>query len=233
VLLLQPVMFLGFSLTDPDLTALMRQANALVMEGARHFALIGLRDKREIANRFSERARLRRKFGVNAIFFRPGARYENLEKIIQYLVQASTQKEKEPESKKMPEKVTEEDCWSHNSKWPSDPLKGRFGGLAESEKWQCKVRIERDIEDPSWFHVNVKVLARHGSRAKLNGRVDFFVHPTFPQYRYYAFSNRGVAQYTFYCRGSFTLGVQVHQDKSFLEVDLAEIDGAPLDFQFS
>ena len=233
VLLLQPVLFLGFSLTDPDLMALLRQANALCLEGARHYALIGLGKRSEIASRYAERARLRRKFGVNAIFFRPGDKYENLEKIVSYLVEAAKQVSAPAKVESPPERVTEQYCWSRDPINPSDPLKGRFGGRAETHQWQSRVRIKRDIEMPRWFHVNVQISARPGSRARLSGRVDFFVHPTFPQYRYWAFESKGVAQYTFYCLGSFTLGVQIHKDKSFLEIDLAEIDGAPLDFQFN
>jgi hypothetical protein len=108
------------------------------------------------------------------------------------------------------------------------------GGASERGNWKVRARIGRDPQNPRWFRVRVEVSARPTSRAKLRGRVDFFVHPTFPRYRYYSFVNSaGVASYTFYCVGSFTLGVQVHCDKTFLELDLAEVDAAPLDFQFN
>jgi hypothetical protein len=233
ILLLHPVVFMGFSLTDPDLMALLRQVNTLCFEGVRHYALIGLRTPTEIAGRSAERARLRRKFGVAAIFFKPGENYRGLEHVLTFLSQANKWSDEAP-PEAPPAKITEAYCHRPNENYRDDPLKGRFGGASERGNWKVQARIGRDPGNARWFRVRVEVSARPGSRARLRGRVDYFVHPTFPQYRYYSFTNRnGVASYTFYCIGGFTLGVQVHQDNTFLELDLSEIDAAPLDFQFT
>jgi hypothetical protein len=70
---MQRLVLFGFSLRDPDLSAIMRQvAAALGYDRARHFAFVGLKagdgetpgEDREI-----ERRRFRQKYGVDAIFY--------------------------------------------------------------------------------------------------------------------------------------------------------------------
>ena len=229
ILLLYPVLFIGFSLSDPDLMSMLRQANTLAFEGTRHFALIGLTSKEEIAGREVERARFKRKFGISPVFFRPGRGYRGLEAILRYLDQRPSRK---VTPKKLPAKISEDYCWAENRRWPDDPIKGRFGGNPERGAWQLRATVTRNEDDPEWFYVRVEVTARPGSRARLTGRVDFFVHPTFPHYRYYSTARKGRAAWTFYTYGAFTLGAQVHQDKTLLELDLSGLDRAPPDFLF-
>lgn len=236
IFLFHPVLFVGFSLTDPDLMALLRQANTLSFQSARHYALIGLSSKREKDARYVERARLRRKYGVNAIFFSPGPGYRGLDTLLKFLSLAPQwpkERDLEESRNKIPDKIDEEYCYRHNEHYPDDPLKQRFGGSPERGDWRVRAYVERDLQQPHWFRVRAEVSARPGRRAQLRGRVDFFVHPSFPQYRYWTRASKGVAKYTFYCFGSFTLGVQLHQHKAYLELDLAEVDGVPLDFQFN
>ncbi len=70
---MQRLVLFGFSLRDPDLSAIMRQvAGALGYDRARHYAFVGLKagdgetpgEDREI-----ERRRFRQKYGVDAIFY--------------------------------------------------------------------------------------------------------------------------------------------------------------------
>lgn len=64
---LQKMVFFGFSLTDPDLMAIMRQVNVAVgFTEPRHVALVGLdgTEDREI-----HRGRLIKKFGINPVFY--------------------------------------------------------------------------------------------------------------------------------------------------------------------
>ncbi|HTE45275.1 MAG TPA: SIR2 family protein [Gemmatimonadaceae bacterium] len=64
---LQKMVFFGFSLTDPDLMAILRQVNVAVgFTEPRHVALVGLdgTEDREI-----HRGRLIKKFGINPVFY--------------------------------------------------------------------------------------------------------------------------------------------------------------------
>jgi hypothetical protein len=99
------------------------------LEGVRHYAFIGLRTPEQIAGRFAERARLRRKYGVAAIFFAPGKNYEGLTKLLACL--KHSEHWPEPQPPRLPRKVTAAACYQENKQFPSDPLKGRFG-------WRCK-----------------------------------------------------------------------------------------------
>lgn len=233
ILLLHPIVFLGFSLSDPDLMALLRQANTLGFPGARHFALIGLSSQKEQAARFLERARLRRKFGVAAIFFRPGAKYDGLRALLQHICDVARE-ERQPEAPETPpRRITESYVWAPNRLYPDDRVKGRFGGSPERGNWRLSAIVKRDAEDPYWFNVKLSVGRRPGYRRRLRGQVDFFMHDSFQQFRYWSRAKNGVATFEFGTYGSFTLGALVHQDKTHLELDLAEIDGAPLDFQMT
>ena len=68
ILITQPVVFIGFSVNDPDLNYIMREVNARLGTGSpQHFALVGyeVEDQRELfGNRF------RGKFGIEPVFYR-------------------------------------------------------------------------------------------------------------------------------------------------------------------
>ncbi|HKH92303.1 MAG TPA: SIR2 family protein [Gemmatimonadaceae bacterium] len=64
---LRRVVFFGFSLDDPDLSAILRQVTgSLGYSQARHFAILGIEKGQ---NRQVMRERLQRKFGIDAIFY--------------------------------------------------------------------------------------------------------------------------------------------------------------------
>lgn len=228
ILLMHPVLFLGFSLSDPDLMALLRQANMLGFRGSRHFALVSSDDSPAVRN--IERANLRAKFGIAPIFFRAGRNYSGLRVVLEHLCRPL--QERAPASIEMPPaKITENYVCKHNPRFPDDPLRGRFGGCAEKNGWHLSASIERDSEDPYYFNVTATVRPANGVRKRVRGAVHFYMHPTFSSYVYRVTAYRGMAKLSFWCYGSFTMGAKVFIDGTLLELDLAEIEGAPLDFQ--
>lgn len=81
---MQRVVFVGFSLDDPDLVAILRQVTgALGYEEARHFAFLGVKPG---APRETDRKRLRNKFGVEAIFYDSSDGHRMLERLMRALV---------------------------------------------------------------------------------------------------------------------------------------------------
>jgi hypothetical protein len=233
ILLLYPIVFLGFSLTDPDFMAIMRQANALGFSGARHFALMGLSTPEDEKASFLNRARLRRKFGIAAIFYRAGTRHEGLPHILSHLQESLASDPTPRQIVPPPPKITRKYAHSRNREHPDDPLKGRFGGFPEANDWRYSAEVERRKDDPYWFDLKLKVTPRPGSRKRLRGQVTFWVHPTFTSSHYTSRVFRNEASCKLETTGSFTAGAVVHLDGSKLELDLAEIDGVPLDFQLA
>jgi hypothetical protein len=175
------------------------------------------------------RASLGGKYGIAPIFFKPGAQYRGLRLLLEHL--AKPPKVAKSPAQLPPAKIDEKYCWAKNPHYPDDPIKGRFGGLSQRSGWQISATIRRHSDDPYWFRVEVVVAAAPGSSKRLRGRVDFFVHDTFKQYRFWSFTHKKRAKCTFNVYGAFTIGALVHKDKVPLELDLAEVDGAPLDFQ--
>ncbi|HEX2780835.1 MAG TPA: SIR2 family protein, partial [Gemmatimonadaceae bacterium] len=79
------IVFFGFSLTDPDLLAILRQvAGALGYGEPRHFAFVPI-DKGK--DREVDRKRLARKFGISAIFYDRANRHERLKELMRVLVE--------------------------------------------------------------------------------------------------------------------------------------------------
>lgn len=63
----QRLVFVGFSLSDPELSALLREVHVALGPGEpRHFALLALREEEEDT---LERRRLRQKYGIDPIFY--------------------------------------------------------------------------------------------------------------------------------------------------------------------
>jgi hypothetical protein len=233
ILLLYPVVFLGFSLQDPDFMAIMRQANALGFSGARHFSLMGISTPEDERAAFLNRARLRRKFGIAAIFYRAGSRHEGLQHVLSHLKTALDTPPAIATAQPPPEKITIKYAHARNPTYPDDPLKGRFGGASEANNWRYSAEVQRCKDDPYWFHLNLKVAPQPGSRRRLRGQVSFWVHPTFTSAHFNSRVFRNQATCSLMTTGCFTAGAVVHQDNTKLELDLAEIDGVPLDFLLS
>jgi hypothetical protein len=230
VLLLHPVVFVGFSLSDPDFMAILRQVNALGVRAYRHFALVGLPNSSTKQERLLQRSRLRTKYGVSAVFFRRGTRYKGLEQLLRRISRRRTHKSLALTR----EKLHQGTVWSPNPVFPDDLLKERFGGRPDRDGWQLSATISRRRNEPDWFNVRLRVAPSPGRSQKLSGRVDFFVHNTFPRYRYWANVNTKAneASFTIWTYGAFTVGALIHDTGTLLELDLAEVEGAPLDFQF-
>lgn len=202
----QRMVFFGFSLEDPAFDEILRVARRTLGSGKpRHFAILPIEPA---ASEKTIRRRLNRKYDIEPIFFEK-ERYEKFEAIIQKL-----RKGQEAE----PEEIDQD-----------DPNKGQFGGKAERKGWKLSAKIEALPDDPDWFAVHLKMKSK--KRALQKG-VTFYLHPTFtPQMERVKPDAKGMARYEILAWGAFTVGAEIQDDGTRLELDLATVRSAPLKFK--
>lgn len=114
---------------------------------------------------------------------------------------------------------------------PDDPWKGVFGGKAQVAGRRLSAEIESLADEPDYFLVTLTVESTPGAPA-LGKYVQFFLHDTFG-------NDRPVVQVSPDHRaylhlkvwGAFTVGVIADGGSTMLELDLAEVEGAPREFR--
>lgn len=104
-----------------------------------------------------------------------------------------------------------------------DPNKGRFGGMAEANGWVLEVvdnRVRR-MENSEWFQFELRVRRTEGGRL-MQGFVEFHLHDTFPEpvKRVRVIDDEALLPVISY--GSFTVGAVLPDDRTRLELDLAD-----------
>jgi hypothetical protein len=106
---------------------------------------------------------------------------------------------------------------------PDDPWKGVFGGEAQNRQgtrklWATVVEIP---DRKGWFQITLYVDSI-GAAAPLEGTVQFFLHPSFPNDRPKLLASSGRAIYKVPPSwGAFTVGVLADDGNTELELDLA------------
>lgn len=111
----------------------------------------------------------------------------------------------------------------------NDPQKGRWGGKPEANGWQLSGAVKPSALDSAMYVVELTVKSTMANRS-LRGGVSFFVHDTFPQERYDVRPHQGNARLELRAWGAFTVGAWIEEDATELELDLAELEGAPQRF---
>lgn len=224
---IERVVFVGFSLNDPDLMTLLREVNAtLQAKEPRHFAIMGLDHP---VSEPLERNRLRNRYGVEPVFYDNRERnHEGLLEVLAYLAKygagPATAIEATPRQETLPtrERPSEFD--------PDDPQKGKWGGKAKANGREVTATV-RELE-PGWFEATIKVRSTQ-TRRPLTGDVMFFLHPTLIPPVRSATASRGVATIKVESYGAYTLGVEAESGKTRLELDLATLEQAPMLFRLN
>ena len=112
-----------------------------------------------------------------------------------------------------------------------DPCKGKFGGSREDENFKITVDPIPDSTIKGWYNLTYKVFAKDPSKMKLEGQVRFHLHPTFkPDVETVDVVN-GVAKLNRVAWGAFTIGVEILNTGSTLELDLGDEHDLPDDFK--
>jgi hypothetical protein len=225
----QHIVFVGFSLADPEITYLLRGVNAALGPGAeRHYILLGLKPEEDAA---LTRSRLRGKFGVEPVFYavsEDGRDHSALAALLEAVCRAAAGEGEEAweSATRAAAAVRETDSAAD----PEDPHKGRFGGLAERDGWTLSARVT-GTKNPRWFKITAAV--RAGSAVGDPGpAVEFHLHPTFRNDVDRRPVSRRRATWTGWAYGAFTMGVRVGPSlETRLELDLAQLSTAPTRFR--
>jgi len=225
IFLTHPVVFVGFSMNDPDLGNIMREVTArLRTTPPCHFALMGYRNETE---RDAIRARMVGKFGVSPIFYShasshpSGDEHCNLVHLLDAL--AGNEQPREPSAMKPSKALPEFD--------PEDPHKGRFGETSERNGRRLSV-ASFEINDDETLDITLRVDASaDAANRPLAGPVSFHLHPTFPRQVVTHRAKKGVADCVIEAYGAFTIGVEVIDEKLKLELDLATQPELPMWFR--
>ena len=234
---MQRIVIFGFSLSDPDLMAILRQVTgALGFQSPRHFAFIGMHagEEREI-----DRRRLRTKFGIEAIFYDKANKHEQLRLLMNELLRRAgrdvpIEQMASSSTGGAAAGVTLEipggPALDHTGAFavepaplpcPEDPHKGQFGGKAEHNGRRLTAEVREIAGDPDWFTVTVSAAATDPGRP-LAGSVTFYLHPTFqPAVVTEAVDPGGTARVDLISYGAFTIGAVTDDGRTRLELDLA------------
>lgn len=233
----QQVVFIGFSLGDPELTALLREVRASMGPGpVRHFALLALREDESDT---LERRRLKEKFGVEPIFYPHTEDHSHLGTLLRALQEGREDvgdlwTEPTPEARphepavhrgaksapSLPPALTEN---------PEDPQKGHWGGQPEHQHRKLSARVSA-LDDGS-FLVQLQVTSTDPERHPLTGAVRFHLHDTFPVPSIEQPVARDMATIEMRVHGAFTVGAEADNGATRLELDLATLEDAPQEFR--
>lgn len=115
---------------------------------------------------------------------------------------------------------------------PDDPWKGRFGGSPENkdEARKLSATVEQLKNRPDYYAVVLEVNSTNPEKP-LRNTVRFYLHPTFPNPIQSVTPVNGKAVLTLAAWGAFTVGVSTDDNSCLLELNLAAIENAPLEFR--
>jgi hypothetical protein len=242
VFAMQRVVFFGFSMDDPDLSAILRSVNATTgHEEPRHYAIMSIDPARE--DRHVYRRRFLQKFGVLPVFFEktPDAGYEGLATIVRELAIAVDAMRSEQGVMTKPltvEAPTDDDAPIERGPVDhEDPHKNQFGGRATRRGRQVLAQVETLKQQ--WYGVRLEVCALPGhDRIPSGAKVRFYLHDSFATpVRTRTVGESGTAVLEIECYGAFTVGVRIEHDvgdrETLLELDLAGLEYAPARFRTS
>lgn len=237
IFLTQPVVFVGFSMNDPDLAQFMRAVLARLGEGqTHHFALMGYRTPHE---REAVRRRMEGKYGVRTVFYRIAGDKRSgkgdhsglialLDRLAERLAASGVAV---PELPDTAIQLIRRALTASASRDPHDPQKGRWGGCRERDGRRLRV-AEAEAAGDGWLRFTLIVEPTPGARP-LEGAVAFYLHPSFPKERMRIEPTQGAARLRLGAYGAFTVGAVADEGRTRLELDLAEIDDLPQWFRES
>jgi len=226
--LTQPVLFIGFSLNDPDLAYLMRVVNAYLGAGGtskdllrtRRFAILPIREDLDDPNLAFER--YQEKLGIAPIFYSSTPDHKGLLDTIEALHVAL-------ETGQMPAAMEQLPVAPEVSQTSDDPRREEFGTEPEKEGRRLSASVRR-TGHPDWFSLTVRVESTDPERPLQGPDVHFFLHPTFQPSQIPRPVVNGIAEFSTHAYGAFTIGARVEDDIK-LGLDLSTLPDAPEEFR--
>ncbi len=116
--------------------------------------------------------------------------------------------------------------------YSDDPWKGVFGGksISRDPGRELTASVYPFKDSPGWYSVELIAASLPGS-VPLEGDVQFFLHSTFPNNKPIVQAVKGSATLRLKAWGAFTVGVLSDNGNTKLELDLAELPTAPMEFR--
>ncbi len=231
------VVFVGFGLGDPDLMQLMRVvASAFTKKRGRHFAILAHDPTRE--HPLFTRERLVQKYDITPVFYPWTPTHGHLGRLLNaihkrdasLLPDVSFEEPVQPAATKV--SLSQPKGKKRTARRdPDDPQKGQWGGKSVRNGREIVATVKRF--DADWFEVKMVVSAIRGS-PDFGGTVMFHLHDTFPEMDEEAdLQNARTATLTKYCYGAFTVGVDIENEETQLELNLSKLKKAPMAFKKS
>jgi len=246
----QGVVFVGFSLTDPALSHLLRQTKLALGTGSiRHFAILGLPTWND-TDESVERYRLSSLYGIEPVFYPVESNHGALQFLIDFLnkptkdggwVPPDDDGGSAPGPGLAPgvavvEGITPGVAGPGSSE--DDPQRGRWGRMATGNDLEAvatvsemsgKSTLPSNVPElgsnAGWefFEVNIEVRPDASAGRKLRGRVRFHLHPTFVPATKDVRARDNKAILRLHAWGAFTVGIEVFDEPyTKLELNLAE-----------
>ncbi|MCB0721838.1 MAG: hypothetical protein KDC42_06010 [Ignavibacteriae bacterium] len=128
------------------------------------------------------------------------------------------------------------DEWSEllrlrQNKVRGDRQKNQWGGKSERNGRILTGRVyDKKINEP-YYNIVLEVKSVEPEKKPLEGVVIFYLHESFPNNTVIKKVKDGVARLTTYAYGAFTVGAVCDDGRTWLELDLAELEDAPQDFR--
>lgn len=210
--MVKPVVFIGFSLTDPELMNLIRSIQGYTQsEVPLHFVILPLRDDQDEG---AIAGWLNGKYAIDPVFYRLTDDHAQLFRVLQALSEFSKLDPSSPEAKDWTNQVKKSKKSKKSEFNPDDPQKGQWGGEPERNGRTLKGEVH-PTEDPDWFNVRVTVTSNNPDKP-LAGIVTFHLHPTFTPNKVDVTVENGKAEYEVLSYGAFTVGAEADEETTKL-----------------
>lgn len=214
------VVFVGYSLGDVEIQAILREVTALNGEGCpTHFAFFDLtgKDDDDRAKRFEQ------KFGVRVISYDPADGHAQLGEKLATL------------GARVAERAARPSTWwkvGAPKRRPDDPAWGRYGAAdssAEGNRAVGPYSISVSIVKKHSSYLQLEVVVERTDGEPLTEEVVFELHPTFPDPLRHVEPKRGKATLPLSAWGAFTIGAVVNDPKGpvLLELRMTSKDKFP------
>ena len=113
-----------------------------------------------------------------------------------------------------------------------DPWKGMFDGESKRNNRELQAEVLSLPGSENYYSICLRVISTQPKLDPLQGSVQFFLHPTFRNDRpIVRVGPNGVAELKLTAWGAFTVGAITDNGKTKLELDLAQLETAPLEFR--
>jgi SIR2-like domain len=256
IFMTRPVVFVGFSFTDPAVQMIF-QALTAHLGGAEsatctHFILS---PEPAIGNDRAEASWLRGKYGVQPVYYKSGAKHADLTVTLNQIatvieqcrdgyeqlddlnrrrrIQQQLERAVSPSKQQVAVHLPATTKTRKLSRKPpqDDPNKWQFG--SESSRDGYKLSAQVTEVERGWFSIVLEVTAAPG---KTLGNAKFFLHPSFAKQHRMKSAIKGRISLKLEAYGAFTVGVLINPEPdddarspsvTALELDLAELTDAP------